>query len=70
MHGLPCSQPCTAGVLALLDEPEDDMKVFALMRLDELVDIFWAEISEDVSKMSVMIIVGGVTSGNKVLILF
>ena len=43
----------TAGVLALLEEPENELKVFALIRLDELVDIFWAEIAEDVTKMCV-----------------
>ena len=40
-----------AGVLALLDDPEEDVKVFALSKLDELVDNFWPEISEFVSKM-------------------
>lgn len=42
----------TAGVLALLEEPENELKVFALIRLNELVDNFWAEIAEDVTKMS------------------
>ena len=39
------------GVLSLLDEPEEDVKVFALNRLNELVDEFWAEISESIAKM-------------------
>ena len=37
----------------MLKESEDEIKVFALQRLNELVDDFWAEISEDVSKMCV-----------------
>ena len=45
------SFPPPAGVLSLLKESEDEIKVFALQRLNELVDDFWAEISEDVSKM-------------------
>lgn len=45
--------PPPAGVLSLLKESEDEIKVFALQRLNELVDDFWAEISEDVSKMCV-----------------
>ena len=43
-----------AGVLALLEEPENELKVFALSRLDELVDTFWAEIADNVSKMYVI----------------
>ena len=40
-----------AGILSLLNEPENEIKVFALQRLDELVGDFWAEIAEDISKM-------------------
>jgi 26S proteasome regulatory subunit N2 len=36
------------GVLSLLDEKESDIQVFALKRLDELVDEFWAEISDSI----------------------
>ena len=43
-----------AGVLALLEEPENELKVFALSRLDELVDTFWGEIADNVSKMYVI----------------
>ena len=43
--------PLIAGVLALLEEPENELKVFALSRLDELVDTFWAEIADNVTKM-------------------
>ena len=47
---LPSFSP-SAGVLSLLKESEDEIKVFALQRLNELVDDFWAEISENVSEM-------------------
>lgn len=40
-----------AGVIALLDEQDDDLKVYALQKLNGLVDQFWAEISDAVSKM-------------------
>ena len=35
-----------AGVIALLNEPESEVKVFALTKLNSIVDVFWAEISE------------------------
>lgn len=41
----------SAGILALLDEPLADLKVFALKKLDSIVDEFWPEISEAVEKM-------------------
>ena len=40
-----------AGILSLLDESELEVKVFALQRLNTLVDRFWAEIAESVSKL-------------------
>ncbi|PFX28992.1 26S proteasome non-ATPase regulatory subunit 1 [Stylophora pistillata] len=43
-----------AGLLALLDENEYDLKVFALKNLHHIVDIFWAEISESVEKIEVL----------------
>lgn len=43
--------PLTAGILALLDEPMADLKVFALRKLNTIVDEFWPEISEAVEKM-------------------
>ena len=43
-----------AGILSLLSEPEEKVKVFALNRLDQLVDDFWAEIAESVSNMYVV----------------
>lgn len=43
-----------AGVLALLDEPDDQLKIFALKKLNQIVDIFWAEISDAVDKIEVL----------------
>ncbi|KAF9201263.1 proteasome regulatory particle base subunit [Haplosporangium sp. Z 27] len=43
-----------AGVIALLDEHDDDLKVYALQKLSGLVDQFWAEISDAVSKIEIM----------------
>lgn len=43
-----------AGLLALLDEHEQDLKVFALKNLHHIVDVFWAEISESVGKIEVL----------------
>ncbi|KAG0026231.1 proteasome regulatory particle base subunit [Podila clonocystis] len=43
-----------AGVIALLDEHDDDLKVYALQKLNVIVDQFWAEISDAVSKIEIM----------------
>ncbi|WAR27897.1 PSMD1-like protein, partial [Mya arenaria] len=43
-----------AGVLSLLDETEPQLKVFALEKLNKIVDIFWAEISESIDKIEVL----------------
>ena len=43
-----------AGVIALLQEREADMKVFALNRLNILVDEFWPEISEAIEQLEVL----------------
>ncbi|KAL4219945.1 26S proteasome non-ATPase regulatory subunit 1 [Mactra antiquata] len=43
-----------AGVLSLLDEPEPQLKVFALEKLNKIVDQFWAEISESIDKIEVL----------------
>ncbi|KAJ3005211.1 proteasome regulatory particle base subunit [Thoreauomyces humboldtii] len=43
-----------AGVISLLDETEDELKVYALQKLDTLVDQFWAEISDAVTKIEVL----------------
>lgn len=39
------------GVLALLEETEPAIKLFALKKLNSLVDTFWPEVSESVDKM-------------------
>lgn len=43
-----------AGIISLLDEPTDEAKVFALKRLNILVDNFWAEISEVINKIEIL----------------
>ena len=40
-----------AGVLSLLCEQEDEIKVFALHRLNELVDDFWAEVADKITEL-------------------
>ena len=44
----------STGILALLEEPEDDVKIFALKRLDSIVESFWSEISESVEKIEML----------------
>jgi 26S proteasome regulatory subunit N2 len=39
------------GVVALLDEQQPELKVYALQQLNTLVNQFWAEISDSVAKM-------------------
>ena len=46
-----CVCVCAAGILSLLEETDSEVKVFALQRLNTLVDRFWAEIAECVSKL-------------------
>ncbi|KAI8924392.1 armadillo-type protein [Entophlyctis helioformis] len=43
-----------AGVLSLLDESQEELKVYALKKLDVVVDLFWAEISDAVSKIEIL----------------
>ncbi|KAG0240325.1 proteasome regulatory particle base subunit [Actinomortierella wolfii] len=43
-----------AGLIALLDERDDELKAYALNKLNSIVDEFWAEISDSVSKIEVM----------------
>lgn len=40
-----------AGIISLLEEPKPELKVFALKKLDTIVDEFWPEISEAIEKM-------------------
>ncbi|XP_076096035.1 26S proteasome non-ATPase regulatory subunit 1-like isoform X2 [Mytilus galloprovincialis] len=43
-----------AGVISLLDEPEPQLKVFALEKLNRIVNVFWAEISEAIGKIEIL----------------
>ncbi|XP_055616187.1 26S proteasome non-ATPase regulatory subunit 1 [Toxorhynchites rutilus septentrionalis] len=43
-----------AGIICLLDEPIQELKVFALKKLDSIVDEFWPEISEAVEKIEIL----------------
>uniref|UniRef100_A0A1B0AGP8 26S proteasome non-ATPase regulatory subunit 1 n=1 Tax=Glossina pallidipes TaxID=7398 RepID=A0A1B0AGP8_GLOPL len=42
------------GIISLLDEPMSDLKVFALKKLDHIVDEFWPEISESIEKIEML----------------
>lgn len=42
-----------AGLISLLDEPEEQLKCYALEKLNENVDQFWTEISEHLAKVYV-----------------
>ncbi|CAG8455290.1 13893_t:CDS:10 [Ambispora leptoticha] len=42
------------GIIALLDEPEEELKVYALKKLNNLVDQFWAEIADAISKIEIL----------------
>ena len=48
------SQSSAAGVLALLSDPEPQLKQYALKALNQLVPQFWAEISEHIALMYVV----------------
>ncbi|KAL7274550.1 proteasome regulatory particle base subunit [Rhizina undulata] len=43
-----------AGLIGLLDEPDKQLKCYALQNLDQLVDQFWPEIADNVSKIEVL----------------
>jgi 26S proteasome regulatory subunit N2 len=40
-----------SGLLALLEESEPKLKVYALEKLDNIVDEFWPEISDNIQQM-------------------
>jgi hypothetical protein len=40
-----------AGLLALLSENDPDLQTYALAKLNESVDLFWVEISDEIPKM-------------------
>ena len=41
------------GLLALLDEPQSQVQGYALEKLNDVVDVFWAEIADAVDKIEV-----------------
>ncbi|XP_044266509.1 26S proteasome non-ATPase regulatory subunit 1 [Tribolium madens] len=43
-----------AGIISLLEEPRPELKVFALKKLDSIVDEFWPEISEAIEKIEIL----------------
>ncbi|GLV37823.1 Regulatory particle non-ATPase 2 [Carabus blaptoides fortunei] len=43
-----------AGIISLLEEPMPELKVFALKKLDIIVDEFWPEISEAIEKIEIL----------------
>lgn len=43
-----------AGIISLLDEPMSELKIFALKKLDNIVDEFWPEISESIEKIEML----------------
>ncbi|KAH8041292.1 hypothetical protein HPB51_014573 [Rhipicephalus microplus] len=43
-----------AGIISLLEENQTELKVFALKKLDNIVDEFWPEISEAIEKIEVL----------------
>jgi len=40
-----------AGIISLLEEPEEDLKIYALRKLNDIVDTFWAEISDAIPQI-------------------
>lgn len=43
-----------AGIISLLDEKPPEIKVFALQKLDSIVDEFWPEISDAIEKIEIL----------------
>ncbi|XP_019870758.1 26S proteasome non-ATPase regulatory subunit 1-like [Aethina tumida] len=43
-----------AGIISLLEEPRPELKIFALKKLDNIVDEFWPEISEAIEKIEIL----------------
>lgn len=43
-----------AGIISLLEEPRPELKIFALKKLNQIVDEFWPEISEAIEKIEVL----------------
>ncbi|KAI9206804.1 armadillo-type protein [Polychytrium aggregatum] len=43
-----------AGIISLLDEQDEELLVYSLTKLNEIVDQFWAEISDSVTKIETL----------------
>ena len=43
-----------AGFVGMLDEPDDTLKAFGLTKLNGIVDEFWAEVADSLTKMHVV----------------
>ncbi|KAJ3101281.1 proteasome regulatory particle base subunit [Phlyctochytrium planicorne] len=43
-----------AGVISLLDETNEELQIYALKQLDVMVDQFWAEIADEVTKIEIL----------------
>jgi len=43
-----------SGIISLLEEEKPELKKFALAKLNDIVDEFWAEISEVIEKIEVL----------------
>lgn len=50
-HPSPSLPSSPGGIVALLSEPETELKVFALRKLDEIVNDFWAEIADSLQAL-------------------
>jgi 26S proteasome regulatory subunit N2 len=42
---------CLAGIIALLEEPDERLVSYSLKQLNSLVDMFWAEIADSITTM-------------------
>lgn len=51
IHHPPPLPSSPGGIVALLSEPETELKVFALRKLDEIVNDFWAEIADSLQAL-------------------
>ncbi|CAG0904194.1 unnamed protein product [Cyprideis torosa] len=43
-----------SGIISLLDEPRAELKSFALQKLDEIIDEFWAEVADAIQKIEML----------------
>lgn len=44
----------SAGILSMIDDPNQELKTFALKRLDSIVDQFWPEIADEIEKLEAL----------------